>query len=441
MRVYQHAGRVLINFQWIVNPFRTFSSHEHFFFVSQASFLYHTNQIKMDEHSLVIFALLWMMAGSDYNEERNVRRRERWAAMSDKERDERIRSIPRPSLCAPVSSPWAKVYISKSDRALITLTGLNFEAFEKLHSLFAPLFYSHTPYSDDGRIRKLDPNERRGRRRVIRSETCLALTLLWCRTTCQYWILSTTFGLVGTSCGDWLRFGKRVVVHLLSSRLDSVVCLPDATKVAQYKEAIERKYPVLKDVAFVGDGLKILLQKAGDQMTQEAFYNGWKSGHYVTNVFVFAPDGTVVMSMLNCPGAMHDSELASIGVPSIYQKIDSMYELYGAKTVMDSAFSASGKQSIIKSTTKERISTTAENEHEYEVLSAATSVRQAAEWGMRALQASFCRLKATWPYEEKDERLWGLTLIVYLYNYAANNMDLNQIRQVYWKELYGSNYS
>ena len=100
-----------------------------------------------------------------------------------------------------------------------------------------------------------------------------------------------------------------------------------------------------------------------------------------------------------------------------------------------------GKESIIKSTTKERISTTAENAHEYEMLCAATSIRQAAECGMRALQASFSRLKATWPYEEKDERLWGLTLIVYLYNFAANNMDLNQIRQVYWKELYGSNYS
>ena len=217
------------------------------------------------------------------------------------------------------------------------------------------------------------------------------------------------------------------MVHILSNHRDAIVCLPDATNVAKYKEAIARKYPVLKDVAFVGDGLKILLQKAGDQTTQEAFYNGWKAGHYITNVFVFAPDGTIVMSMLNCPGAMHDSELASIGVPSIYHKIDSMYELYGAKTVMDSAFSASGKQSIIKSTTKERISTTAENEHEYEVLCAATSVRQAAKWGMRALQASFSRLKATWPYEEKDKRLWGLTLIIYLYNFAANNMDLNQI--------------
>lgn len=89
---------------------------------------------------------------------------------------------------------------------------------------------------------------------------------------------------------------------------------------------------------------------------------------------------------------------------------------------------------------KKRISTTAEDALEHEVLCAATSVRQAAEWGMRALQASCCQLKATWSYKERDERLWSLTLIVYLYNFAANNMDLNQILQVYWKKLYGSNY-
>jgi hypothetical protein len=205
-------------------------------------------------------------------------------------------------------------------------------------------------------------------------------------------------------------------------------------------EAIKEKYPLLQDVAYVGDGLKILLQKAGDPQMQNAYFNGWKSGHYITNVFMFAPDGTIIMSMLNCPGSMHDSELAAIGSPSIYNKIDYMYDRFGAKAVMDSAFSASGRDSIIKSTTKQCISTTANSLHELHTLQSATSVRQAAEWGMRALQAAYSRLKAVWPYKEKDERLWGLTLIVLLYNYSANNMDLNQIKKVYWEQLYGSNY-
>jgi len=54
---------------------------------------------------------------------------------------------------------------------------------------------------------------------------------------------------------------------------------------------------------------------------------------------------------------------------------------------------------------------------------AALSVHQAAEWGMSALHGAFGRLKAVWPYEENDERYWGLSVISLLYNYSANNMD------------------
>ena len=75
-------------------------------------------------------------AGHDYNQ----KRRERWAAMSEVEKDERTRSIPRHSLPQPHKSHWNIAYNSNSQRALITLTGLNREAFDRLHKEFAPLF-------------------------------------------------------------------------------------------------------------------------------------------------------------------------------------------------------------------------------------------------------------------------------------------------------------
>eukprot|EP00977_Amphora_coffeiformis_P007531 scaffold1645_cov92-Amphora_coffeaeformis.AAC.1 len=61
------------------------------------------------------------------------------------------------------------------------------------------------------------------------------------------------------------------------------------------------------------------------------------------------------MSMINCPGSMHDSELAASGSPSIYTKIDMLYEQYGTRTVMDSAFATANKPSIIKSKKRETI--------------------------------------------------------------------------------------
>ena len=53
------------------------------------------------------------------------------------------------------------------------------------------------------------------------------------------------------------------------------------------------------------------LQAADDVGIQEMFYNGWTNDNYLTNLFVFCPDGTILACVLNCPGSMHDSELAA----------------------------------------------------------------------------------------------------------------------------------
>ena len=42
---------------------------------------------------------------------------------------------------------------------------------------------------------------------------------------------------------------------------------------------------------------------------QSQYYNGWKHDHYVTSVFVFAPDGKIVAMTVNGPGVLHDSDM------------------------------------------------------------------------------------------------------------------------------------
>lgn len=51
------------------------------------------------------------------------------------------------------------------------------------------------------------------------------------------------------------------------------------------------------------------------------------------------------------------------------------------------------------------------------MLEEALSLCQSAEWGMRALQSAMPCLQARWHYEERNERLVGLTLIALLYNF------------------------
>jgi hypothetical protein len=62
----------------------------------------------------------------------------------------------------------------------------------------------------------------------------------------------------------------------------------------------------------------------------------------------------------------------------------------------------------------------------------ATFLRQAAEWGMRAVQVSFPRLKDKIRYEEDAiERKLVSKLVVMLYNYRIEHVGLNQIRNTY----------
>ena len=61
----------------------------------------------------------------------------------------------------------------------------------------------------------------------------------------------------------------------------------------------------------------------------------------------------------------------------------------------------------------------------------ATSMRQSAEWGMRAIQASFPRLKDRFTYEEYGERRIILTCMFLLYNCRVRLVGINQIGSIY----------
>ena len=126
-----------------------------------------------DSMACVAFAIALSQEENAQREEKNRYRRERWASLSPREKDEHIRNR---SLLPPSVAPWASVYRSRSDRAYLTLTGLNVEAFDKLHNAFAPVFNTYMPYSDDGMIRRLNPGERWGRPRIVKVMPASA----WC---------------------------------------------------------------------------------------------------------------------------------------------------------------------------------------------------------------------------------------------------------------------
>jgi hypothetical protein len=330
---------------------------------------------------------------------------------------------------------------------MITLTGFDFNSFNAVSKKLAPLFNVFTPFRRDHETITLKTSPR-GRRRQINAVDCLGLVLAWTRTRGSMAVLQMIFGLTMTNLSTYLRFGRRIVIEVLKNDPDATIRLPTENEMQQYTQAIAGKHPSLgaQKVWCTIDGLKLMLQQAPNSTIQEQFYNGWMHDHYVTSVLCFCPDGTIPIAAFNMPGSFHDSTVAEYG--GVYAKLGEMFDKYGVKCTADSAFGAKTYPFLIKSSQDPLLATGNTQEEIVAQVRAqleATSMRQAAEWGMRAVQSSFPRLKDRFNYEEEGERQRVLHSMFLLYNLRTRMVGINQIRNFYMPFLqinanvYGTN--
>jgi hypothetical protein len=125
---------------------------------------------------------------------------------------------------------------------------------------------------------------------------------------------------------------------------------------------------------------------------------------------------------VNAPGCVHDSQIAEWG--NVYAKLEGVYIATGKRVVVDSAFSKTTYGFLLKS--GEDIVTPTEIGRQ------ATSLRQSAEWGMRAFQVAFPRVKVRLQNEESGERKCVLTSLVLLFNLRSRLVGLNQILSTFY---------
>jgi len=170
---------------------------------------------------------------------------------------------------------------------------------------------------------------------------------MFLRTRGQIFELQATFGLTGTPLGLWLRFGKRLLIAILTGMDGVKVGIPCTEQLFVLSAIIEERYPSLKDFFLVCDGLKLPIEKPDDSIQQSMFYNGWTHGHYVTNLFGFTVDGMIMIAVINAAGSMHDSTLAEWG--NVYTKLEEVYNETGLKAIMDSAFCLGNREYVFKS--------------------------------------------------------------------------------------------
>mgnify|MGYP003840563507 CR=1 FL=1 len=309
----------------------------------------------------------------------------------------------------------------------MTLTGLDHRSFLELNASFQVLYETHTPHSTDGKIQV--KKNKAGRKRLVSSIDCLGLALGWTRTRGSMFTLQMKFGLTGTTVSEYVKFGRRILVQVLTDDDDAKVKIPSPQKIAEHNQAVENRHSAFKNVWMTMDGLKLCLEQSPDCTVQSRFYcNGWTHDHHVTNIFGFCPAGTIVVACTNVPGCIHDSMVCEWG--NIYNQLQKVYDETGGTCTVDSAFSRKKCDFLIKSS--QSLPDTAEG---ITVNTDATSMRQSAEWGMRSFQSSFPRIKDRLVYEENGERKLILQMLVLLFNYRANKVGISQIKNTHMPHL------
>ena len=245
-----------------------------------------------------------------YVQSRN--RKKYYHMLSKEKKRNRDRRIPRMSLQDPYDSSWRKLYNSKNNQAMITLTGLDIETFEWLKGLLSPMFNAYSPYKfENGKYEQMIKNK--GRKRMIDVGDCLALNLAWSRFSGTTAALQMIFGMTGSSVSAYLMFGRRIIIDRLQHNEDANIKIPTNAKIKEYQEAVSIRHPKLPNVWCTMDGLKLTLNQSTNAVVQNYFYNGWTHDHYVTGVFVFCPDGKIPIATFNVPGSIHDSVIAEWG--------------------------------------------------------------------------------------------------------------------------------
>jgi DDE superfamily endonuclease len=141
---------------------------------------------------------------------------------------------------------------------------------------------------------------------------------------------------------------------------------------------------------------------------------------------VYSIHGCIIEACTNVPGSVHDSSIANVF--GVYKRLEEKYLQTGGKCVIDSAFAAGRNPCLIKSS--ENLTMTGDA---LELIrqKEATSLRQSAEWGMRALQGAFPRLREPIKYKQKGERGRILLLVPLPYNFRLEVVGLNQIQNVH----------
>ncbi|KIL56668.1 hypothetical protein M378DRAFT_89013 [Amanita muscaria Koide BX008] len=332
------------------------------------------------------------------------------------------------------NTPWQVLYHSQSDRAFIITMGLDVPSFDLILEAGFQRRWDSLP------IPRRDVNscaKPRIFRRSLDAAGGLGLVLHFLNSTMLETSLVQIFALVPSTVSRYISFSLSILLLTLREMHHARIRWLEGDEFEQRCDLVCKRHPVLTGAFGIMDGLNLPVQTSSDQHIENATFNGWLHDHFVKCVIAFCSQGEIIGCRLNCPGSWHDSRVAF----PIYEKLRTSTP-EGYYLVTDTAFPRGTQQTAghIKAPMKDgtRLPLNPRLHSEAMIFDRQLlSFRQAAEWGMGALQGSFGRLRVPLPINYEDHRGDLLENCMRLFNLRTRLVGYNQIRSVYlpiWKE-------
>ena len=239
--------------------------------------------------------------------------------------------------------------------------------------------------------------------RALDAEGALGFVLYYISAMYEH-TLQQLFGTTMSCTSRLLHFGQRILLSILREADQARICWPrDDEAFAELASLVRERYSLLNGCFGFIDGVKFPIHAPGAGDIELAYYNGWVGHHCVSCIFVFSSKGEIVFAVYNTPGSVHDSMAAR----TVYDML--RYDTPdGYFIAADSAFPTNGdmRNRIKKPINSVSVPPVPQSEVDAIIKydKQLTAARQSAEWGMRALQGAFGRLRLPLP-EDNDDRL------------------------------------
>jgi hypothetical protein len=321
--------------------------------------------------------------------------------------------LTRSGILQPGRSPWRHLYENGDEASFLNLTGFSRAAFHQLHEYM---------YRD---------NElpRTGRPRLLNTEDELGIILFYLGSSMTISHLCLIFGCTPSRCSDIINNQLLSLSRRLKNHPKARIHWPSTLREKEYlADLVHRREPNVLDVIGFTDGLSLPIQCASDPISQATNYNGYHHDTMINNVFCFSPTGKIIFACINFPGSWHDSQVSLSLISKVVRNIGDF------KICVDQGFPRSGD---LLNKFVGPLSRRARSNLPVETRRAAlrrhntyVSLRQSSEWGMRALQGTFVRMKSRLT-SNKRKRRQILTVIILLHNFRTDVVGLNQIATVF----------